>query len=115
MQLQRRPIAGGQPLLPPACSPRPAAQRRGHLGSAIKDNVEHLLRHKNPFHVEHQPGVLAFEVVWSDVVGMDYSSRLMEDTRLVLEARHLAKRVFDTVRGSTRAARRAVLAEHDGC
>lgn len=60
--------------------------------------MEHLLRHKNPFFVEGPAGVMAFEVTWSDVVGMDYMSRLMENTRLVLEARHLVKRVFATVR-----------------
>ena len=73
--------------------------------------MEHLLRHKNPFFVADEPGVVAFEVAWCDVVGMDYMSRLMEDTRLVLEARHLAKRVFATVtreggRGELRRARR---------
>lgn len=42
--------------------------------------------------------MMAFEVAWGDVVGMDYASRLMEDTRLVLEARSVAKRVFASVR-----------------
>jgi hypothetical protein len=64
--------------------------------------VEHLLRHKNPFFVSEPAVVVAFEVAWTDVVGMDYLSRLMEPTRLVLEARHLGKRVFASVsaRGS---------------
>jgi hypothetical protein len=77
-------------------TPRPP-QRRGHLGT-IKDNVEALLRHKNPFFVEDAGSVMAFEAAWGDVLGMDYQARLMEDARLVLEARHVAKRVFPSVR-----------------
>ena len=73
----------------------PVTQRRGHLGT-LKDNVEQLLSHRNPFYVE-QGLVMAFEVAWADVVGMDYAARLMEDARLVLEARSLAKRVFASV------------------
>lgn len=60
------------------------------------------LRHKNPFidHTQEPSGdtaVLAFEVAFSDVVGMDFSWPLTQEPRLVLEAACMCKRVFDSV------------------
>lgn len=68
----------------------------------LRSQVSLWLRHKNPF-VDHvqaphsDTSVLAFEVRWADVVGMDFAWRLTEDARLVLEAATLAKRVFSDV------------------
>jgi hypothetical protein len=68
----------------------------------VRSQVSLWLRHKNPF-VDHtqaphsDTSVLTFEVGWEDVVGMDFSWRLTEDARLVLEAAHVAKRVFHDV------------------
>lgn len=79
-------------------------QRRGDISSTIAHNVDAMLRHKNPF-VDHSSNpirdesVLAFELAWADVVGFDHSARLMKDARLVLEAKHLLKRVFASVSG----------------
>lgn len=55
---------------------------------------------------------------WRDVVGLDYAARLMEDARLVLEARALAKRVFASVRSHnpfTRHQDAQVACVHDPC
>ena len=45
-----------------------------------------------------RPGsVLAFEVQWQYIVGMDYTNPLCLDGRLVLEAHQVVKREFSTV------------------
>ena len=41
--------------------------------------------------------VVAFEVDWNHVVGMDYINTLCVDGRMVLEAHHVIKRIFLTV------------------
>ena len=45
-----------------------------------------------------QAYVVAFEVEWSAIVGVDYVNPLCQDGRLVLEARSVCKREFHTVR-----------------
>jgi hypothetical protein len=65
------------------------------------------LRHKNPFidHTQEPSGdtaVLTFEVPFADVVGMDFRWPLTDEPRLVLEASCLCKRVFHSVRSSSR-------------
>lgn len=54
----------------------------------------------SPFH--HSRGrdsgfVLAFEVEWSSICGMDYSNPLCQDGRVVVEAKQVIKREFQTV------------------
>ena len=54
----------------------------------------------SPFH--HSRGrdsgfVLAFEVEWSSICGMDYSNPLCQDGRVVVEAKQVTKREFQTV------------------
>jgi hypothetical protein len=55
----------------------------------------------SPFH--HSRGqeggyVIAFEVEWANVCGIDYSNPLCQDGRVVVEAKHVVKREFPTVR-----------------
>ena len=55
----------------------------------------------SPFH--HSRGqesgyVLAFEVELHNICGLDYSNPLILDGRMVIEARHVVKREFLTVR-----------------
>ena len=42
--------------------------------------------------------VVAFEVDWSNIVGLDYQNQLCMDGRIVIEAKHTVKREFHTVR-----------------
>ena len=54
----------------------------------------------SPFH--HSLGresgyVLAFEVEWASICGLDYSNPLCQDGRLVIEATHIVKREFQKV------------------
>ena len=54
----------------------------------------------SPFH--HSRGaengyVIAFEVEWGHICGLDYSNPLCQDGRLVVEATHVIKREFQTV------------------
>lgn len=42
--------------------------------------------------------VVAFEVDWSSIVGLDYSYPLCQDGRLVLEAAQVSKREFASVK-----------------
>lgn len=89
-------------------------QSKGHLGSTIAQNVDHMLRHKNPF-VDHcsdrdkDTSLLAFELEWADIVGIDYRWQLVQDARLVLEAKTIVKRVFQTVRSIAAACLRALV------
>ena len=41
--------------------------------------------------------VVAFEVHWDDIGGLDYCNPLCEDGRIVFEARHVLRFVFRTV------------------
>jgi len=41
--------------------------------------------------------VVAFEVDWDRIVGVDYVNTLCTDGRMVLEANHVVKRIFLTV------------------
>ena len=54
----------------------------------------------SPFHHSrgHDSGfVLAFEVEWGSICGLDYSNPLCQDGRVVVEAKHVTKREFQTV------------------
>ena len=44
-----------------------------------------------------EASVLAFEVEWQHLVGIDFCWRLTDPARLVLEAQHITKRVFASV------------------
>lgn len=55
----------------------------------------------SPFH--HSRGkesgyVVAFEVEWASICGLDYSNPLCQDGRLVIEATHIVKREFQKAR-----------------
>lgn len=66
----------------------------------------------SPFHHSrgHDNGyVIAFEIEWGNICGMDYSNPLCQDGRMVLEAMHVVKREFLTVRCSTPAPDDAIL------
>jgi hypothetical protein len=43
--------------------------------------------------------VIAFEVEWAHVCGLDYSNPLCQDGRVVVEATHVIKREFQSVSG----------------
>lgn len=54
----------------------------------------------SPFH--HTRGresgyVIAFEVEWGHMSGLDYSNPLCQDGRVVVEATHVIKREFQSV------------------
>lgn len=62
---------------------------------------EGLLEGRNPFYSiedDRSPLITTFEVQWNDVVGLDYRCPLIDDGRIVLEARCLSKRNFHRVR-----------------
>lgn len=70
----------------------------------IRQQLTTRLKLKNPFsdHIQqpaHDSNILAFEIRWSDIVGVDFKWPLTEDARLVLEAAVLSKRVFASVSG----------------
>jgi len=60
----------------------------------IKRVFRHLTAH-SPF--QGLGGVIAFEVDWKNVVGIDYSNPLCLAGRLVLESHHVVKRDFPSV------------------
>ena len=63
--------------------------------------LRHLTAH-SPFQSNQSgPGnVLAFEVGWRNIIGLDYSNPLCLPGRVVLEAKHVIKREFLNVRSS---------------
>ena len=64
------------------------------MRQGIKRVFRHLTAH-SPF--QSTGGVLAFEVDWKNVVGIDYSNPLCLSGRLVLESHHVVKRDFPSV------------------
>ena len=64
------------------------------------------LKTSSPFHHSHRglaagdvgAYVVAFEVEWDKIVGLDYNNQLCLDGRMVIEAHQVVKRVFRTVR-----------------
>lgn len=65
-------------------------QRRG-----IKRVLRHLTA-RSPFQSTHPgPGsVLAFEVEWGDIIGIDYNNPLCLPGRVVLESKHVVKHEY---------------------
>lgn len=63
----------------------------------IKRVLRHLTAH-SPFQNTQGPSnVLAFEIGWGNIVGLDYSNPLCLPGRVVLEAKHVIKREFLSV------------------
>ncbi|KAG2491299.1 hypothetical protein HYH03_010305 [Edaphochlamys debaryana] len=73
----------------------------GRLGKAWQRVVTRVWDRNNPFSwgAEESPAhkVVALEVDWSALVGIDYRCPLHDDGKLVLEARLVTKRCFKTV------------------
>ncbi|KAK9820431.1 hypothetical protein WJX72_010299 [[Myrmecia] bisecta] len=55
---------------------------------------------RSPFNSSNRQSnyVVAFEVEWGEIVGLDYLNRLCEDGRVALEAQQTVKREFQTMR-----------------
>jgi hypothetical protein len=68
--------------------------------------LKHIkLSSSSPFQSSHRSWqgsahVVALEVDWDSICGLDYLNQLCTDGRVVLEAHHIVKRVFRTVRHS---------------
>lgn len=72
----------------------------GRLGKAIS-HVNHLFELRNPFWADDSDvqRVVALELPWSAIVGIDYRCPLHDDGTIVLEAKQLIKRTFKSVDG----------------
>ncbi|GIL47069.1 hypothetical protein Vafri_3889 [Volvox africanus] len=72
----------------------------GRVSKAIQHIVSGIWDKNNPFSWgDDSPAhrVVALEVDWSSIVGIDYRCPLHDDGKLVLEARQVVKRCFKTV------------------
>ncbi|GFR43621.1 hypothetical protein Agub_g4720, partial [Astrephomene gubernaculifera] len=75
-------------------------QADGRFGKALQHVSTRLWNKNNPFSwTDESPAhrVVALEIEWSSVVGIDYRCPLHDDGKLVLEARQVVKRCFKTV------------------
>lgn len=72
-----------------------------HLQKQISRAVRKVLDMKSLFQCscnEAGASVVTFEVDWDQIRGIDYSSPLLEDSRLVLEIKGIIRREFPVVR-----------------
>lgn len=78
----------------------PRTLQFGALNRAI-GKVNTLLDKRSPFANAGAEGqqhpIVALEVEWSAVAGIDFMFLLHADARLVLEARHVTKRLFNSM------------------
>lgn len=98
--------------LPFGCRSTCAVQDGGAIEQALQ-HVNQVLDKRNPMALDFQDGsgVVALEVEWVHIVGIDYKCPLHEDARLVLEVKRMTKRSFHTVGASSwRAGRGTLLA-----
>ncbi|GLC45031.1 hypothetical protein PLESTB_001461200 [Pleodorina starrii] len=75
-------------------------QADGRFGKAFQHVVTRVWDKNNPFSWgDDSPAhrVVALEIDWSSIVGIDYRCPLHDDGKLVLEARQVVKRCFKTV------------------
>lgn len=82
-----------------------AVQSSVRLKKQIANAVKHVLDVHSPFGTVGAGSrelVVAFEVLWSDVQGIDYTNPLLVDGRIVLEAAQVTKREFSSVRVANR-------------
>ncbi|KAJ9533294.1 hypothetical protein QJQ45_026339, partial [Haematococcus lacustris] len=88
-------------------SDRTCASHSSRVGASLRVMVEQVLEQRNPFTLgsigtpdsassssSSMARVVALEIQWSDLQGMDYSCPLHADGRLVLEASRVTKRIF---------------------
>jgi len=83
---------------------RVCVQSRGMLREVGRD-LQRRVRTNSPFNPKQpvqwnaaQQLIVAFEMHWDAVVGIDWSRPLVHDGRVVLEARSVVKRIFRSVR-----------------
>lgn len=69
------------------------------LERRLKEVLERL-HARSPFarHKTSRAIVMAFEVEWTSITGLDYNNPLCQDGRLVIEAHKVIKREFNSVR-----------------
>ncbi|CAD7704505.1 unnamed protein product [Ostreobium quekettii] len=77
------------------------SQSPARLKKKIARAVGRMLDVRSPFEAGSGEGgagrVVAFEVAWGDVQGMDYDNPLLVDGRIVLEAAMVARREFESM------------------